>query len=129
MVRTRTDLITAAMAIAATAGASWALTTLADAPTTQRAVHLAAVSTVLTSAKPCRPGLVWRDRFDGDAVCVTPAERKKVHDDNPDRQPGGGAYGPYTCKQGFVWRDSFDGDYACVTPQEREEERREAGRG
>src|SRR4051794_25153936 len=26
-------------------------------------------------AAPCRPGLVWRERFEGDAVCVTPAER------------------------------------------------------
>src|SRR5262249_17054747 len=23
----------------------------------------------------CRSGLVWRERFDGDTVCVTPAER------------------------------------------------------
>lgn len=76
----------------------------------------------------CKPGFVWRDSYEGDHLCVTPADRKKAHDDNPDRQPGGGVYGPYTCKPGFVWRDSYDGDYACVTPQERAEEKREAGR-
>jgi hypothetical protein len=42
----------------------------------------------------CKSGFVWRDSYDGDHRCVTPAERKRVHDDNPDRQPGGGAYGP-----------------------------------
>ena len=27
------------------------------------------------SAAPCPSGLVWRERFDGDTVCVSPAER------------------------------------------------------
>ncbi|MFE9634316.1 hypothetical protein [Streptomyces sp. NPDC006463] len=25
----------------------------------------------------CNPGYVWRDSYDGDALCVTPAERAK----------------------------------------------------
>ncbi|MFB7467603.1 hypothetical protein ACFCZ1_29615 [Streptomyces sp. NPDC056224] len=39
--------------------------------------------------------------------------------DDPNREPGGGAYGPNTCKQGYVWRDSYEGDVLCVTPDER----------
>jgi hypothetical protein len=76
----------------------------------------------------CKLGFVWRDSYEGDHLCVSPAGRQKAHADNPDRQPGGGAYGSYTCKPGFVWRDSYDGDYACVSPHERREEKREAGR-
>ncbi|MFI8277962.1 hypothetical protein ACIGBH_24300 [Streptomyces sp. NPDC085929] len=43
-----------------------------------------------------------------------------ISDYNPNRQPGGGAYGPDTCKPGYVWRDSFDGDTYCVTPEVRQ---------
>ncbi|MER6252449.1 hypothetical protein ABT224_13935 [Streptomyces sp. NPDC001584] len=68
----------------------------------------------------CKPGYVWRDSFDGDALCVTPEERQRVHDANPNRQPGGGASGPSTCKPGYVWRDSYNGDALCVTPEERQ---------
>ncbi|MFF3083828.1 hypothetical protein ACFVRB_02115 [Streptomyces nojiriensis] len=68
----------------------------------------------------CEPGYVWRDSYDGDALCVTPEERQRVHDANPNRQPGGGASGPSTCKPGYVWRDSYDGDALCVTPEERQ---------
>ncbi|MFA7767802.1 hypothetical protein ACGFNX_40725 [Streptomyces sp. NPDC048723] len=67
----------------------------------------------------CLPGYVWRDSYDGDAVCVKPEERQAVHDQNPNRQPGGGAYGPRTCKPGYVWREKWDGDTQCVTPEER----------
>lgn len=44
-----------------------------------------------------------------------------ISDYNPNRQPGGGAYGPNTCKPGYVWRDSFDGDTFCVTPAARQQ--------
>ncbi|GGS39426.1 hypothetical protein Snoj_82370 [Streptomyces nojiriensis] len=44
----------------------------------------------------------------------------RTEDSNPNRQPGGGAYGPNTCKPGYVWRDSYDGDTLCVTPGERQ---------
>jgi hypothetical protein len=117
---TRTDRIMAALAIGLTGGAAWAMTSLASTPSTQPRVHLAAASTVIAAAEPCKPGYVWRDKFDGDALCVTPAERDAAHAENPNRQPGGGAYGPNTCKPGYVWRDKFDGDALCVTPAERD---------
>ncbi|MEV7615749.1 hypothetical protein [Streptomyces sp. NPDC089799] len=69
----------------------------------------------------CKSGYVWRDSFDGDNQCVTPAERDAAHAANPNRQPGGGAYGPHTCKPGYVWRESYDGDTLCVTPAQRAE--------
>ncbi|MFG2879935.1 hypothetical protein ACGFYU_33820 [Streptomyces sp. NPDC048337] len=68
----------------------------------------------------CVPGYVWRDSYEGDSKCVTPAEHERVQAKNPHRQPGGGAYGPLTCMPGYVWRDSFDGDGLCVTPEERD---------
>ncbi|MFJ6756168.1 hypothetical protein ACIQNK_14275, partial [Streptomyces sp. NPDC091273] len=55
-----------------------------------------------------------RDSFEGDGLCVTPAERDAAHASNPNRQPGSNQ-----CKPGYVWRDSFDGDGLCVTPAER----------
>ncbi|MFH7595378.1 hypothetical protein WDV06_09770 [Streptomyces racemochromogenes] len=70
-------------------------------------------------ALPCPSGYVWRDGYDGDALCVTPAERDRVHAQNPNRQPGGGVYGPATCKPGYVWREKWTGDTLCVTPAER----------
>ncbi|MET9468111.1 hypothetical protein ABZY44_25615, partial [Streptomyces sp. NPDC006544] len=69
----------------------------------------------------CKPGYVWREKWVGDALCVTPAERQRVHDQNPNRQPGGGAYGPSTCKPGYVWREKWVGDTLCVTPAERDQ--------
>jgi hypothetical protein len=30
----------------------------------------------------CIPGLVWREAFDGDAVCVTPTRRAEVRHEN-----------------------------------------------
>ncbi|MFJ6761100.1 hypothetical protein ACIQNK_39615 [Streptomyces sp. NPDC091273] len=68
----------------------------------------------------CEQGYVWRDKYDGDSICVTPQERQWYRDSNPHRQPGGGAYGPSTCSPGYVWRDSYDGDTQCVTPEERQ---------
>lgn len=79
---TRTDRIMAALAIGLTGGAAWAMTSLASTPSTQPRVHLAAASTVIAAAEPCKPGYVWRDKFDGDALCVTPAERDAAHAKN-----------------------------------------------
>ena len=69
-------------------------------------------------AKPCPSGLVWRERFDGDTVCVTPAER------DANRRARGL---PATCVPGLVWRERFDGDTVCVTPAERDANRRARG--
>jgi hypothetical protein len=72
----------------------------------------------------CISGYVWRNARDGDAVCVTPATRDTVAQQNAN--PGAnkdpnGAYGPQSCAQGFVWREAFDGDTVCVTPAFRQQ--------
>jgi hypothetical protein len=73
-------------------------------------------------AKPCPQGLVWRERFDGDTVCVLPGER------DANRRKRGLSVGSATaCPQGLVWREQFDGDTVCVTPLERDANRRRRG--
>ncbi len=70
----------------------------------------------------CIQGYVWREARDGDTVCVTPATRAQVAQQNANasanRDPNG-ASGPQSCSQGFVWREAFDGDTICVTPANR----------
>ncbi len=76
-----------------------------------------------TNALACRTGFVWRAARPADLVCVTPASRARVAEENRIAstrvQPGGGAYGPNTCRPGFVWREAFSGDLVCVTPDTR----------
>lgn len=90
-----------------------------DAATGQATVRI-------RSTRPdlCITGLVWRQARWTDHVCVTPARRTAVREENrlgpSRRQPGGGAYGPDTCRQGFVWREAFSGDRVCVTPASRD---------
>jgi hypothetical protein len=71
----------------------------------------------------CKAGFVWRVARPDDLVCVTPASRARVAEENRTAaervQPGGGAYGPNTCRSGFVWREAFNGDGICVTPDIR----------
>lgn len=74
-----------------------------------------------TPARPCPTGLVWRERFDGDTVCVTPGER-----DN-NRRRRGLPVAVSACPPGLVWREQFDGDTFCVTPTERDANRRRRG--
>ena len=50
--------------------------------------------------------MVWRERFDGDTVCVKPEERYRLADG--------------TCRSGYVWRNSYNGDNVCVTPAQRD---------
>ena len=57
------------------------------------------------AAALCASGLVWRERFDGDAVCVPPDQRWKLEN----------GY----CRSGYVWRERFNGDSVCVPPQQR----------
>ncbi|GFG50846.1 hypothetical protein [Mycolicibacterium agri] len=67
----------------------------------------------------CIQGYVWRNARPGDTVCVTPATRDTVAQQNANRganKDPKGAYGPESCQQGFVWREAFDGDVVCVTP-------------
>jgi hypothetical protein len=74
-----------------------------EAPNTKVEWYCCAIAA--DQAARCAPGLVWRERFTGDAVCVTPDQRYKL------------ANG--TCRSGYVWRDSFPGDGVCVTPAQR----------
>jgi hypothetical protein len=57
------------------------------------------------AAALCASGFVWRERFDGDTVCVPPDQRWKMEN----------GY----CRSGYVWRERFDGDTVCVPPSER----------
>jgi hypothetical protein len=72
---------------------------------------------------PCKQGYVQRRARHSDLVCVTPASRSRVAEENRSAaarvQPGGGAYGPHTCRSGFVWREAFASDLVCVIPQVR----------
>lgn len=65
-------------------------------------------------ASRCASGFVWRERFDGDTVCVKPDERYRLADG--------------TCRNGWVWRDTFPGDTVCVTPRERDKAWAAAGK-
>lgn len=75
-------------------------------------------------AGQCRQGFVWRGAFAGDRVCVTPATREQVRQDNGAaraRVDPRGAYGPNTCIQGYVWRGARANDLVCVTPAQRDQ--------
>lgn len=67
----------------------------------------------------CANGYVWREARPGDTVCVTPAMRSTIAQQNgnagANKDPSQ-AYGPESCSQGYVWRQAFDGDTICVTP-------------
>jgi len=71
----------------------------------------------------CPSGLVWRERFDGDTVCVLPGER----DANRRARGLPPVAAAAACPSGLVWRERFDGDTVCVTPAERDENRRRRG--
>jgi hypothetical protein len=69
-----------------------------------------------TAARPplCQPGYVFRLARPQDLVCVQPASRDRVAQENrtaAERSLPGGH-----CQPGYVWRDAFDGDGVCVTP-------------
>lgn len=70
----------------------------------------------------CIDGYVWREARTGDTVCVTPAVRDQVAQQNAhpssNKDPLAGS-GPQSCSQGYVWREAFDGDTICVTPDVR----------
>jgi hypothetical protein len=95
-------------------------------PLTTAIAAVAATVAVPAQAGPldCVSGYVWRNARDGDAVCVTPATRDAVAQQNANRganKDTNGAYGPPSCKQGLVWREAFDGDVVCVTPEFRQQ--------
>ena len=70
----------------------------------------------------CRIGYVWREAAPFDHVCVRPASRTRVAQENAvalSRIDPGGAYGTFTCINGYVWREAYAGDVVCVTPVRR----------
>lgn len=74
----------------------------------------------------CKYGAVWREATGlSDKVCVTPASRKLVREENTaqtsTRSPrlAWNALGPNTCKPGLVWREAHQRDWVCVTPARR----------
>jgi hypothetical protein len=70
----------------------------------------------------CAQGYVWREAFEGDRVCVTPAVRKQAELDNSqasERQIGG--RGGDRCKQAYVWRQAYPNDHVCVEPSVRDQ--------
>lgn len=79
---------------------------------------------VARSLDHCDAGYVWREASGSDLVCVPPAVRDLVAQENRNqaltrestpRTPGG----PYYCLSGYVWREAFVGDTVCVTPTRR----------
>jgi hypothetical protein len=81
------------------------------------------ISAALDPSPNCASGYVWRVARPDDLVCVTPAARQRVAQENQaaaslvDR---GGDYGKNSCIIGYVWRDAFEGDGVCVTPAARD---------
>jgi hypothetical protein len=70
----------------------------------------------------CAQGYVWREAFDVDHVCVTPAVRSQTARENAtaaQRRDASSSDVPVPCLQGFVFREAFNGDYVCVTPASR----------
>jgi hypothetical protein len=80
----------------------------------------------------CAPGYVWRVARAEDFVCVTPAARGRIRQENtqgPRHVIPTGAYGPNTCAAGYVWREAYQGDVVCVTPAARAIARQENADG
>jgi hypothetical protein len=83
----------------------------------------AVIPVASTPSLNCKSGYVWRVARPTDLVCVTPASRTLVAQENSvansriGRERG--SYGRNNCKSGFVWREAFEGDVVCVTPVRR----------
>lgn len=76
----------------------------------------------------CASGYVWREARTQDHVCVTPASRDRVAQENrtaSQRVNPAGASGTKSCVQGYVWREAFQGDVVCVSPQRRADVKKE----
>jgi lipoprotein NlpI len=91
-----------------------------DNPSRQTAVPIApSVSPQRGNPRPCDDGLVARDAFPGDAVCVTPAIHDQAVADNAaassHTRPEGG------CLPGYVWREAGPDDHVCVLPATRQQ--------
>lgn len=74
---------------------------------------LALVGTTLTArAGGCPQGTVWREAVRCDYVCVSPATRSQVWNDNKTNPSE-------TCPTGLVWREATPMDHICVDPKTR----------
>jgi hypothetical protein len=91
-----------------------------------QATPASAAPAAMPGAVACQPGLVWRQTWTSDYVCVTPADQQLNAAYNAwwpyTISPNGGAYGPYTCRQGYVWREAIPYDLVCVPPSVRDTE-------
>jgi hypothetical protein len=82
-------------------------------------------SAALRAAATCKSGYVWREARSSDLVCVTPASRTKVAEENRTTAQGVQPGAAPTCRSGLVWREAFSGDVVCVPPGRRAEVREE----
>ena len=82
-------------------------------------------SAALRAAATCKSGYVWREARSSDLVCVTPASRTKVAEENRTTAQGVQPGADPTCRSGLVWREAFSGDVVCVPPGRRAEVREE----
>lgn len=90
---------------------------------TPNVVTAAPESTPPSVTQACPSGLVPREAFAGDRVCVTRAEHDQVIADNlagPTRSKPDG-----TCVRGYVWREARPSDHVCVLPEIRTQTRRD----
>jgi hypothetical protein len=65
----------------------------------------------------CEPGLVPRDAYRGDPVCVTPQARDQTNIDNLVAPSHTNPQG--LCYHGYFWRRAIPSDHVCVTPETR----------
>jgi hypothetical protein len=70
-----------------------------------------------------REAVAARPGDGGDRLCVSPAERNLVREENAaaySRTFRAQASGPWSCKEGFVWRRANNYDRVCVAPEAAE---------
>jgi hypothetical protein len=94
-------------------------------PKTLNAARRAPSSAALRAMATCKSGFVWREARSSDLVCVTPASRAKVTEENRNAAQGVQPGAAPTCRSGLVWREAFSGDVVCVPPGRRDEVREE----
>jgi hypothetical protein len=77
----------------------------------------------VTTDGGCMTGLLWREAFPGDHLCVSHAAREIIALDNLNdisrHKLGFRGVVLAECIPGYVWREARSGDTICVTPAER----------
>jgi hypothetical protein len=111
--------------VLATGGTAAAATPAQHGPSASASASASvnAVTALPFGPNTCKSGFVWREAFDGDTACVTPATRAQAKRDNaagPSRiNSADPVWGPQACKSGYVWRVARPSDLVCVTPDVR----------